>query len=95
MDAGEISGRIVTIDRFGNLITNVDAALLRSLHQPALRLGPRSFNFVATYSDTAPGEYCALINAFGVVELACCQGNAATALRAGRGTAIRVYDQNP
>ncbi len=93
--SGEVSGRVVSVDHFGNLITTIDRSQLASLHQPALRLGERSFDFVRTYSDAAAGEYRALINAFGVVELVRSNGSAAAGLHAGRGAAVCVYDQKP
>ena len=90
--SGEVVGRIVSIDHYGNLITNIDRSLLAAFHRPVLRLGERSFDFVRTYCDADAGEYRALVNAFEVVELARSNGSAAAGLRAGRGTAVCVYD---
>ena len=43
-----------------------------------------------TYSDAKPGDYLALINSFGVVEIARSEGNAAKGLGAERGAPVVV-----
>ncbi len=45
-----------------------------------------------TYGNTQPGEFLALINSFGVVEVARAEGNAADALGLGRGAPVVISD---
>jgi S-adenosylmethionine hydrolase len=43
-----------------------------------------------TYSDAGAGDYLALVNSFGVVEVAKSGGSAAAGLGVGRGAPVRV-----
>jgi S-adenosylmethionine hydrolase len=52
--------------------------------------GGQSFPLRRTYGDVAAGDYVALINSFGVVEIARAQDNAARALGMGRGHKVSV-----
>jgi S-adenosyl-L-methionine hydrolase (adenosine-forming) len=42
------------------------------------------------YSDVRPGEYVALVNSFGVLEVARAEGSAAEGLGLGRGSPLVV-----
>jgi S-adenosylmethionine hydrolase len=68
--AGQVSGAVVTIDHFGNLFTNIDASHLGRISRPVVRAGGRDIPVRRTYADVRPGEYLALINSFGVLEVA-------------------------
>ncbi len=85
-----VTGTVVTIDHFGNLITNIDADLLTELDTPRVRAGGKQLPLLETYGNVRPGEFLALINSFGVVEIACAQGNAANRLGLGRGAPVTV-----
>lgn len=84
------TGEVVTIDHFGNLLTNLDADLLAGMDRPIVRAGGREFALGRTYSDVAPGEYLALVNSFGVLEIARSGGSAAAGLGLGRGDEVTV-----
>ena len=88
--AEQVSGVIITIDHFGNLITNIDAGLIDRFAHPVVRTGGHSFSLRRTYGDVRPGEYLALINSFGVVELARAEQSAAEGLGLGRGAPVIV-----
>jgi S-adenosyl-L-methionine hydrolase (adenosine-forming) len=88
--AGRVSGVVITIDRYGNLISNIDAALLSAQGSPVVRAGPLALPLTRTYGDMPAGSYLALINSFGVVEVARSQGNAAASLGLGRGAPVTV-----
>jgi len=88
--SGQVSGTIVTIDRFGNLVTNIDARLLRALAHPVVRVAGRELPLRRTYADVRPGEYLALVNSFGVVEIACAERSAAAGLGLARGAPVTV-----
>ena len=88
----EIRGVVITIDNFGNLITNIDASLLTRLAQPVVSAGGLKIHLKSTYSDVPPGEYLALVNSFGVLEVARSEMSADQGLGIGRGSPIVVSD---
>jgi hypothetical protein len=45
----------MTVDHFGNLLTNLDAALLADIPDPVVRAGGRDMPLQRTYSDARPG----------------------------------------
>lgn len=89
-----VEGQIVYVDRFGNLVSNIiwdkmakwlDAGELR------LEVGRLSLNRLSrTYADAAPGEALALKGSHGYLEIACRQANAASLLKEGKGTLIKI-----
>ncbi len=89
---GRVTGSIVTVDAFGNLISNIDAGALEAFTAPVAHIGGHDFTMNETYGRVQPGEYLALINSFGVVEIARAEGNAAEGLGLERGAPITVRD---
>jgi len=89
----QVSGVVITIDHFGNLITNIDGDLLRGFRQPVVRTGGHSFELRRTYGDVQPGTLLALVNSFGVVEIARAEQSAAEALGLGRGAPVMIVEQ--
>lgn len=83
------SGRIVWIDHFGNLISNVPGSWLRAGAR-SVELGAHTLRVVGTYSEAEPGECVALVSSFDTLEVAQRGGSAARALGLGRGQAVRV-----
>jgi len=90
---GQVTGSVVTIDHFGNLITNIDARYLAGLSHPAVRLAGRELLLRRTYSDVRPGDYLALVNSFGVVEVARAERSAAEGLGLDRGAPVVVFQK--
>jgi S-adenosylmethionine hydrolase len=88
--ANKVSGTIVTIDSFGNLISNIDAEQIAPIKQPLARIGGHELPLLQTYGRAAPGDYLALINSFGVIEVARAEGNAADSLGLERGAPISI-----
>jgi S-adenosylmethionine hydrolase len=88
--AGHITGAVVTIDHFGNLITNIDGALVSTLARAQVRIGGVDIPLRRTYSDVRPGDYLALINSFGVLEIARAEQSAAEGLGLARGAPVTV-----
>ena len=94
---GCLVGTITAIDRFGNLITDIDADTLGRFFPDA---DPRSVLFsvgnraiagvVETYAAVAPGELLAVIGSRGCVEFSVNSGNAAVMLGAGRGDRFTI-----
>jgi hypothetical protein len=87
---GQLSGAVVTVDHFGNLLTNLDAPLVAQVATPVVRAGGQEIELGRTYSDVRPGEYVALVNSFGVLEVARAEKSAAEGLGLGRGAPIVV-----
>ena len=84
--ADQVAGVIITIDHFGNLITNIDADADPRASRPrwcvpaatACRCGGPT-------ATSGPGEFLALVNSFGVIEIARAEQSAAEALGPGAG----------
>jgi S-adenosylmethionine hydrolase len=88
--AGKVAGVVITFDSFGNLITNIDAALLDGIENPVVHVAGHELQLLGTYGHAKPGDYLALINSFGVIEIARAEGNAAEGLGAERGAPVVV-----
>jgi len=98
---GNIFGQIVHIDRFGNLVTNVAAALLPPGEAPAGRppvavrlAGLRISGIRRTYADEESGRPLALVGSRGYLEIAVNGASAQRFFDARKGDAVEVrfYD---
>ena len=92
-----IKGRIVGVDRFGNLITNIGASLLDHLTLDVkdgaieTKIGEhRILGLVNHYAEGASGQPVVLIGSRGCLEIAVNCGSAAETLRAFRGDDVCV-----
>jgi S-adenosylmethionine hydrolase len=85
-----VHGVVVTIDHFGNLITNIDARHFTGWPAPEVRAGAHRFPLHRTYGEVKPGEYLALVNSFGVLEIARAEQSAAEGLGLSRGAPVEV-----
>jgi S-adenosylmethionine hydrolase len=88
-----VRGVVITIDHFGNLITNIDGTSIAGLARPVVRAGNRTIPLRRTYGEMKPGEYLALINSFGVLEIARAEKSAAEGLGLGRGAPVTVTSE--
>jgi S-adenosylmethionine hydrolase len=90
----QLTGSVVLLDAFGNVITNIHADLLASIPTTAhvrVRLGTHEVEgLVGTYAERDPGTLVALVGSGGHLELATVNGNAAAVLRAEVGDAVSV-----
>lgn len=77
---GTVHGEVLTIDRFGNAVTNLVVREPGTVH-----IGGQEARLVRTYGDAAPGELVAVIGSSGLVEVARRDGHAAEWLGVGRG----------
>ena len=82
-DDGAIEGSIITIDRFGNLVTNLVAR-----HGGTIEIMGHTIEMRRTYADVGVGECVALVGSSGLVELAVREGSARDVLRIQRGDAV-------
>lgn len=80
---GAIGGTVITIDRFGNLVTNLVAP-----RGGTVEIAGRAIPIVRAYADVAPGELAALTGSSGLVEVAQRDGSAARSLSAVRGVPV-------
>jgi S-adenosylmethionine hydrolase len=67
--------------------------MLERFRHPLVRAGGHEIPVWRTYGDVRPGELLALINSFGVLEVARAEQSAAEALGLGRGAPVNVVEQ--
>ncbi len=89
----KVVGVIVTVDAFGNLISNIEQSMIAAMQNADVHFAGKHLRLQATYGRAAPGSYLALINSFGVLEIARAEGSAAEGLGTERGAPIIVYDR--
>jgi S-adenosylmethionine hydrolase len=82
-DDGAVQGEVISVDRFGNAVTNLLAMRGGSVQVNGLSLALRR-----TYADAAQGEPLALVGSSGLVEIAVRDGSAATLLGLARGSSV-------
>jgi S-adenosylmethionine hydrolase len=85
---GSVTGCVAAIDTWGNLITNIDSALLDELHEPRILVAKRELRLATTYGSVARGALLALVNSFGVLEIAVRDGDAARMLGISHGAPV-------
>lgn len=85
-----LRGVVVAIDHFGNLITDVEEATIVTAGALGVRLGSLRLPLRRTYGDVPPGAAVALVNSFGLLEVAINGGSAAEVLRASRGSPVEL-----
>jgi S-adenosyl-L-methionine hydrolase (adenosine-forming) len=92
--AETIAGEIVRVDRFGNLITNIDRRALEQFaagRSIVVSVGDRDIpRLVATYAEAPAGELCALFGSTDHLEVAVNAGDAASELGLSRGAKAGV-----
>ena len=89
-----IAGEVLRVDRFGNLVTNIDRksfeAAARSAKMQVTAGGHVVGRLVATYADIQAGEICALFGSTDHLELAANSESAAERLGLTRGAVVEV-----
>ena len=80
---GTIAGVVITIDRFGNAVTN-----LMARRGGVLSVGEHRLPLSRSYSDVASGALVALVGSSGLVEIARRDGSAAAQLGLTRGSEV-------
>jgi S-adenosylmethionine hydrolase len=89
---------VVFVDRFGNLVTNINRAeiekSLTSKQAKDIRFEiaeETGTGLSRTYSDDKPGKLLALIGSMDLLEIAVNQGSAVETLDTGKGEKVRVF----
>src|SRR2546427_13259267 len=93
VDTDHISGQVLRVDRFGNLITNIDRKTFDKLAGASLEIRVGSHQIakvVSTYADAALGEVVALFGSTDHLEIAANGASAASALDLGRAAPVHV-----
>jgi S-adenosylmethionine hydrolase len=85
---GGLHGEVLLLDRYGNAFTNLpgDVATVGA----TVEIVGRRLPLVRTYGDATPGDPVALVNSFGVVEIAVATGDAGAALGLYPGVPVRL-----
>jgi hypothetical protein len=95
IEAGRIRGQVIYVDHFGNLVTNLPAGVLPS-GRSVVRLGSARLPGVSASYDAVPiGEPVAVVNSWGLLEVAVRDGSAKVALGAGVGDEVIVETPGP
>ncbi len=82
VEADRLEGAVVHVDRFGNLITNLERGAVGDAARWQVALGGRHIGSIRdTFSDVAPGQWVAYIGSGGELEIAVRDGDAASALK--------------
>ena len=96
LDASTVRGVTVRIDRFGNIVTNIDRKTCERLSAAgagALHLtvgGTPIARIVSTYADIGAGEVAALFGSTDHLEVACLAASAAERLGIGVGAPVSL-----
>jgi S-adenosylmethionine hydrolase len=92
-----LKGEVVLVDRFGNLITNIDQSAISKVfpqldkHRLTIICNEhRIFGLSETYSDVASGVACALFGSYNFMEIAVREGNASATLGIKRGEKVMI-----
>jgi S-adenosylmethionine hydrolase len=95
LDGGRLTGVVVRVDRFGNLITNVDRRSFERLANGSIGLqltvGAHVIErLVSTYSEIRPGEIGALFGSTDHLEIAAHAASAAEQMHVSVGAPVEV-----
>jgi S-adenosylmethionine hydrolase len=94
IDGDAMRGVVLRIDRFGNLVTNIDRKTFEKFSREGgvhiNAAGATVGRLVATYADIGSGEVCALFGSTDHLELAANAGSAADALGLTRGALVVI-----
>jgi penicillin-binding protein 1A len=93
LDGDRIIGEVLRVDRFGNLITNIDRRTFDRLAGGTIEIqvGDRVVSkVVSAYTDAAAGELCALFGSTDHLEIAANGASAAGDLHLARGASVQI-----
>jgi hypothetical protein len=98
-EGDQIVGQVLYVDRFGNLITNINEPMVRRRwrNPSAARVMLNQLQagqVVTTYADVEPGTPLVLFNSLGLLEIAVNQGRACDVFRAGFGDSVVLAEKN-
>lgn len=96
-DSGDLAGNVISIDRFGNLITNIHRETIARFSETrgdeplSIQVcGERITGLASSYSNGRPRELLAIIGSRGYLEIAVNSGAARQLLKAEKGASVRL-----
>ncbi|MCW5889356.1 MAG: SAM-dependent chlorinase/fluorinase [bacterium] len=89
-EGARLHGTVIYVDHFGNLVTNIAEPALPAGAGPVSIAGVTLPRVDAAYAAVDAGQPVALINSWGLLEVAVRDGSARTMLDAGVGTPVAV-----
>jgi S-adenosylmethionine hydrolase len=92
-EADGFAGNVITIDRFGNLITSLRTSEVLAATDSRFRLqiAGQTLRSVHTFAEAEPGELVALVGGFDAIEVAVRDGSAAVRLRLLPGASVKLF----
>jgi Uncharacterized conserved protein len=88
---GGLTGQVLTIDHFGNLLTNLKPEHVQGAGKIRVSVGGAQIDgIVQTFGEKQPGELVAMIDSSNVLQIAVVNGNAAERLGAKIGTIVKL-----
>ena len=99
VEDSRLSGAVMRVDRFGNLVTNIDRKTFERFgREGAVQIaagGATVGRLVATYADMQRDEVCALFGSTDHLELATNSGSASLLLGLTRGARVEITRSTP
>ena len=90
-----LRGRVIYVDRFGNLVTNVPHEALERRPLVSVRVGPLVIDRLSeSYAERAAGEPLAILGSHGFLEIAARDDNAAQKWRLSRDMPVEIAFQS-
>jgi S-adenosylmethionine hydrolase len=90
-DGQRVRGQVIYVDTFGNLVTNVPEDALPAGHAYTIDIGSTRIRGVArSYSAVMPGTPVAVVNSWGLLEIAVRNGSARATLVAAVGHPVVI-----
>ena len=86
-----LEGRVIYIDRFGNIVTNISSDLADFQPGDVMKIDNKQVVFRKSYGFCKEGESLALIGSHGYLEIAVNKGNAAVVFGKKQGESIYIY----
>ena len=97
----ELTGRVVSVDHFGNLITNIGKGNLEKFAESDMTYGitvsicgKQISGLAGSYGECEPNEALGIIGSKGYLEISVNCGNAAKFFNARKGDPVRVVRNN-
>lgn len=89
--ADSLEGRVIYIDGFGNIVTNISSGLVDFQPGDFMEIENKQVVFRKSYGFCKKGESLALIGSHGYLEIAVNRGNAAVIFGKKQGETIYIY----
>jgi S-adenosyl-L-methionine hydrolase (adenosine-forming) len=91
--AAGVSGEVVHVDRFGNLVTSIDARELDA--DSVVAVAGRELGLARTFAEIRPGDVAGIVGSTGRLEIAAREASAARVLGVGPGVSVLVRRRSP